>query len=238
MKTLSFHNAKIGRNSASVLLELDSQGSDIEFKSGVHLLVAPNGYGKSTLLQTLAGAIPPVSGSIKLEQKQFHPETEMTYVSEYLQFPKFIYPSEWIEHFAGAPWNADLQAKLKPRIQGFRLESLMGRYLGRLSQGERRKITWLAADASPKSGILLDEPLDGLDLLAIETARQMIRDWRSQGRILLIVAHQVAEFLDLSDQVWLFKDRSLLPWSRLGVGPAASTPTDEFRRKILEFYSP
>jgi ABC-type multidrug transport system ATPase subunit len=106
-----------------------------------------------------------------------------------------------------------------------------------MSQGERRKVTWLGAEASRKPVLLLDEPLDGLDLLAIRTAREMVQTWKRAGRIVAVVAHQVGEFLDLADQVLLIRDRRLLAWSEVYSDSFTHLPAEEFRRRMLEFYS-
>lgn len=243
MKTLLFRDLKIGRRADRVLLDLDTVKDGVGFVPGLHLLVAPNGYGKTTLLQTLAGILPIQAGEARMEGgdlpahgKKLEPEAEVLYVSEYLTFPKFIYPSEWIEFMAdGRKASSD---ELAPWIRDFSLSPLMNRYLGRLSQGERRKVTWLGAHVSRRPVLFLDEPLDGLDLFGIQTARRMLVEWKRQGRIMAVVAHQVSEILDLADEVYLFRDQKLVPWTRVfPAEPAAQLPSDRFREKVLEFYS-
>lgn len=241
MKTLSFHNVRIGRSPQSTLIALDSQltpgapdsGGPIELRPGLNLIVAPNGYGKSTLLQTIAGVLNPLQGEIKLGTAPLHPERDVLYVSEYLTFPKFIYPGEWIEYMADAQTGA---TALAPWIEKLSLTSQMKRYLGRLSQGERRKVTWLGAEASAKPILLLDEPLDGLDILAIRAARELLTRWKSQGRIICMVAHQLAEVLDLADEAYLIREQKLLPWSQLDSRPLAAVGAGEFREALLKFY--
>ncbi len=231
MKTLSFHDLQVGRG-ARALLELDTPTDSICLSSGLQLIVAPNGYGKTTLLQTIAGVLKPMKGEIRLEGKRLNVESDVVYVSEYLNFPKFVYPLEWVEFMARGKPGSDLQRW----IDGFSLGHKMSSFMGRMSQGERRKVTWLGAHASNRPVILLDEPLDGLDLLAIRAAREMLDHWRSQGRIVFIVAHQVSEVLDLADRVFLVRERKLRDWSDLAETRASSIPPEEFRAKVLEYY--
>lgn len=243
MKTLSFHNLRVGRGESSVLLELDSESQKTSFKPGVNLIVAPNGYGKTTCLQTLAGIISELSGEIRLDGKLLNPKADVLYISEYLTFPKFIYPSEWIEFMAGRSWNTGLKELINPWVKAFLLEPRIGNFLGRMSQGERRKVTWLGAHASSKPVNLLDEPLDGLDLHGIRAARDMLKVWQEQGRIVCIVAHQVGELLDISQEVFLIRDKKLLSWGQaqeLGLLPQVafqSIGSDEFRAHMIDFYS-
>jgi len=242
MKTLSFLNLSVGRNKTKELLSVDSQRDGIEFRSGLNLIVAPNGFGKTSLLQTLAGAIKPLSGEIRMSDtgggpkvgpRKFHPEQDALYVSEYLSFPKFIYPSEWIDFVAGrGGGNEDRNAQSLEYWMGeFRLKSEMNRFVGRLSQGERRKVTWLSAQASTKPVLLLDEPLDGLDLFGIRAARKMLNAWKNEGRIACIVAHQVGELLDLCDAIFVIGDKKLITWEK-------TASLAQFREKVSDFYDP
>jgi ABC-2 type transport system ATP-binding protein len=233
MKTLSFRELKVGRKASRILLELDTASDGFTLRSGLNVIVAPNGYGKTTFLQTLAGVLPALSGQARLDDRAVDPDRDVLYVSEYLNFPKFIYPSEYAEFLAG---GAELR-NAGPWIQGFRLEGLMKTYLGRMSQGERRKVTWLGAHCSPAPLLLLDEPLDGLDLLAIHTAREMLASWKSQGRIVCIVAHQVGEVLDLADRVLLIRDSKFADWTALAPRPPRELAPEEFRAKVLAYYA-
>jgi ABC-type multidrug transport system ATPase subunit len=239
MKTLCFHEFKAGRGQ-TVLVDIDTARDGISLKPGLNLIVAPNGFGKSTLLQSIAGVIKPLGGGLTLDSsgdgqsRSFDPAQDSLMISEYLTFPKFILPDEWIEFASG---RLPQEARLAPHWKGFRLEELRQKYLGRMSQGERRKVTWLAAHAAEKPLILLDEPLDGLDLLAIEAARSMIRDWKAEGRIVCMIAHQISEVFDLSTQTLVFSQGRLATWEKLTGKTSKDISSDEFRRWTYDYYS-
>jgi ABC-type multidrug transport system ATPase subunit len=236
MKTISFRNLEIGRPSQAPLLLLDTEHDGICLKPGLNLLVAPNGYGKTTFLQTLAGVVKPKRGAALWQTGQLNAEQDLVYVSEYLTFPKFIYPSEWIEFASGRTWKGSLEEELSPWIDEFGIRPLLGKFLGRMSQGERRKVTWLGAHAANRAIALLDEPLDGLDLFGIRAARNLLGLWRKQERVVCVVAHQVGELLDLADAIYLIRGGKLVPWQSAFNQPAASLGSDEFRKRIVEFY--
>ena len=239
MKTLSFHDFKAGRGS-QVLIDVDTARDSISLKPGLNLIVAPNGYGKSTLLQSIAGVLKPISGRMTIrdsdgaKEQAFDPARDALMISEYLTFPKFILPEEWIEFAAGSRPN---EAILEQHWKAFRLEALRQKYLGRMSQGERRKVTWLAAHASNRPVLLLDEPLDGLDLLAIEAARSMIREWESQGRIVCMIAHQISEVFALSRQTLVFSKGRLKAWEDLTEQKAQEIGSDAFREWTYRHYT-
>lgn len=236
MKTLSFLDLQIGRKKNQLLLHLNSAAESIQLEPGLNLLAAPNGYGKTTFMQTLAGVVPPLKGESHWGLNLLHSEVEVQYISEYLTFPKFIYPSEWIEFMAGKKYD-ELSKELEPWIHGFSLQKPFQKYMGFLSQGERRKVTWLGAHASQKPILLMDEPLDGLDLLAIKTARDLLKTWKSQGRLIVVVAHQMSEILDLADQIYLIRNQKLKKWSEEIKTDFKGISAEVFRQKMLEFYS-
>lgn len=208
MKTLSFDNLIIGRNAQTPLISLDSEKDGLVFEPGIHLIVAPNGRGKSTLFQTLSGILSPLEGRVRLGDRPLDSEKEVLYISEYLSFPKFIYPNEWIDFTCPSEekFNA---SKFVETIHGFRLEEKMKHYLGRMSQGERRKITWLAALHSSQPIVLLDEPFDGLDLFAYRSAVEALRKLKSQGKWVILVSHQFSSFLREVDFAYGIFDRKL-----------------------------
>ena len=242
MKTVSFRNLKVGRPSTSTpLLELDtSTQSALTLKPGLQILVAPNGHGKSTLFQTLAGTLPALGGEIRYGESRLNPSEDVLYISEYLTFPKFIYPSEWIEFLSGRPYAGETEKFLAPWIQKFQLEKPFKTFLGRQSQGERRKTTWLAAHTSTRPIVLLDEPLDGLDLYGIRAAREMLGEWKNQDRTVLLIAHQVSEVIDLCDEVFLIHNRRVLSWAEahagVSIGAPATLGSDRFREAVMKYY--
>ena len=238
MKTLSFLNLEVGRARKPNLLLVDTERDGIVFGPGIHLLAAPNGFGKTSLLQTLAGVLPARKGEIRWGEHELKPEQDLLYLSEYLRFPKFIYPSEWVEFVAGRTESSKYDpTALEGWVNRLRLSQQKKNYLGRMSQGERRKVTLLAAEVSSRPVLLLDEPMDGLDLLAIAGARELLRHWKKRGRCVVIVAHQAAEILDLADQILLIQNEKIKSLS--SVFPTATYPptAEEFREKVLSFYS-
>lgn len=236
MKTLSFRDVKVGRASDRVLIDVDSRRGAPELGPGLHLVVAPNGKGKTTLLQTIAGLLPRLSGDFWWGDKTLNPEKDVLYVSEYLTFPKYVYPAEWISFVSRRPVDMK-RGELAQWVEGLSLQHKVDSYMGRMSQGERRKVTWLAAHESERSVLLLDEPLDGLDLLAIRAARALIQEWRARGRVMIVVAHQVAEMLDLCDSVLLIRDQKLLDWKTVMKDVPAQVDPHAFRTRVLQFYT-
>lgn len=232
MKTLLFRNFKITRNQ-KLLIQIDTDQDQIRLCSGLNFLVAPNGYGKTSLLLELSGVVRPSSGEIMFGSGFLDSEKDVFYVSEYLTFPKFLYPEEWVEWSIGKRIEKSDQKELKELIRKFRLEESWKKVLGKLSQGDRRKVTWIAAIYSKKPVILLDEPFDGLDMFSLAIARGILERWKKEGKILLVVAHQLLEVLDLASSVFSIRDQKLIEWKNKDW---AKTSLSDFRKDIFDFY--
>jgi ABC-type multidrug transport system ATPase subunit len=240
MKTLSFPNGLVlGRSLKKALVEIPS---DTHLSPGLHAILAPNGVGKSTLLQTLAQKIPPLRGHAEWDRSQLL-ENQVQYVSEYLTFPKFIYPEEWVAFVAKCSPNQSPE-RWKEVVELLRMDHLKRQFLGRMSQGERRKVTWAAVHLSEEPIVLLDEPLDGLDLFALEGVRHLIQDWKRRGRVMIFVAHQVTEVLDLVDGLWIMRPGDELTstparfesWIPSEWHPGKLIASQSLKRELLEVY--
>lgn len=236
MKTLSFHDLRAGHPGAKPLFRLDTPSDGVRFGPGIHLLAAPNGTGKSTLFRTLAGLCDPLSGEARLDGATLVPAVRVHSVSEFLIFPKFLYGSEWVRAAIGDEAGAETDAW---DLLGISVAE-RGRFIGRLSQGARRKLTWIAADLSRKPILLLDEPLDGLDIKAMEGARTLLARWKREERLVWLIAHQAAEILDLCDRVLLLRPgrdgAALQEWRDALGGSHLDLSPSEFRKKTLQHY--
>jgi len=225
MKTLSFHNLSAGWNKKNILVD----AQDISFQSGLQLLVAPNGFGKTTLFKTIAGMMTAVNGEVRLCERRLDTDKQSLYVSEYLNFPKFIYPDEWIDYVS----RGATKSSYEDWFEKFCMSDKRKSYLGRMSQGERRKLTWIAAEASKAEVLLLDEPFDGLDLLALDVARKLLKKWTEEGRIVCIASHQFGDFVDMVDRMYLIRKKNLTCWDF----EFKQISVEELHGKIMSFYA-
>lgn len=221
MKTLSFRELEVGYQKSKPLLKIDTTRDQLELKTGVNLLAAPNGFGKSACLLTLSGVLPPIRGELFIDGNRYHGREDSFYLSEYIAVPKFILASEWVEVFTKTK-NASLDL-----WERFHLADKKDKYLGRMSQGERRKVSWICAAFSNAPVILLDEPFDGLDLLSQHTAFEVLKRLEGQGKIILIVTHHIQEILPIVSESFLIREGKLWKWPKV-----KSLSTQD----LLEFY--
>ena len=79
-----------------------------------------------------------------------------------------------------------------------------------LSGGERRRVEIARALATHPSFILLDEPFAGIDPIAINDIRELVRHLKDRGIGVLITDHNVRETLDIIDRAYIIHDGQVL----------------------------
>lgn len=177
-------------------------------------VVGPSGIGKSTLLYTLAGMLPPKSGRADLNgaatwaadrndvTAQVTLTTEdahvfATTVYENLRVARADLTREeattLLDEVALGEWLRSLPSGI---------DTLLGVGAMSISGGERRRLLLARALASPAPLLLLDEPGEHLDAATADHVMRSLRNGHGQRRGLLVVTHRLSG-LDRADQVLL-----------------------------------
>ncbi|SKA82425.1 iron complex transport system ATP-binding protein [Prosthecobacter debontii] len=153
----------------------------VQAHPGLHLLVAPNGSGKTTFLRTLAGLIPPLAGAVTL-QAQVH------YFADELRADPEMKPLTFFRSW----FKGDSLASVEKLANSLRLDLKCP--IGKLSRGNRQKVLLIMAEVkaaqSSASLLLMDEPLTGLDAETREQVTQLWAETRS-STVRLVVMHEL-----------------------------------------------
>ena len=182
-------------------------------------LLGPNGAGKTTCFYMISGLIRPDYGKIILDGKN------ITRSPIYKRAKLGIgYLPQEVSIFRGMTVEQNIRAILSLSIKDKRqreifLDELLAEFslshLRRtssltLSGGERRKVEIARALASQPSFILLDEPLAGIDPIAIEEIRELVKHIKDRGVGVLITDHNVKDTLDLVDRAYIIHEGKVL----------------------------
>ncbi len=140
----------------------------MNFCTGDHLLFyGPNGIGKSTLLKTLAGLLPPLEGEVVFQGRnpwrQRAIRQEMFYLSETIRVPSFLTPMEYVALIADFYGVRPAPKRLEEGIALLDIGAYRDKPLGKCSQGQKRRVQLLAAYVMQKPLTLCDDPLIGID---------------------------------------------------------------------------
>lgn len=180
-----------------------------EIKPGsVNGLLGPNGAGKTTTFYLIAGLIKLDSGEIffngnDISNLSMHKRSNMGI--KYLpQEPSIFQDLTVYENLYGL---AEISLKEKNKIsqfmtqsiEEFSLEQILDLKGRQLSGGQRRKVEIARTLAASPKIILLDEPFAGIDPIAIDEIKNVLRTLKDKGIAILITDHNVREALDICD---------------------------------------
>jgi ABC-type multidrug transport system ATPase subunit len=170
----------------------------------VYSLIGANGAGKSTLLRMIVGLAQPDSGKIficgdDLSTKIVTTRRHLGYLPEELIFYDRLTGREYLELVAGLK-DADPES-ISPEVSFFELEAVQDKEVGGYSLGMRKKLGLAAAFLGAADLLLLDEPLNGLDVEMMRKLRLRLDDVRAAGRSVLVSSHVMSFVERVSDRI-------------------------------------
>lgn len=182
-------------------------------------LLGPNGAGKTTCFYMLSGLIKPDAGHIFLDG------VDITHNPLYMRARKGIgYLPQESSIFRGLTAEQNIESVLEiaesdSAVREDRLNELIDEFnIGHvrhtpavaLSGGERRRVEIARALAMRPQFIMLDEPLAGVDPVAVAEIRGLIHHLRSKNVGILITDHNVRETLGLVDRAYIIHEGHVL----------------------------
>ena len=188
-------------------------------KSDIFGLLGPNGAGKTSTFYIIAGLMNPDDGKIKLSNKDIsklpmHKRSKLGI--KYLpQEPSIFQNLTVYENLLGL---AELSFKNKKDITDFVSNSIeefslsdITQLKGRqLSGGQRRKVEIARTLAAKPKIILLDEPFAGIDPIAIEDIKKVLKKLSGKGIGILITDHNVRETLEICNQAAIISNGEII----------------------------
>jgi sodium transport system ATP-binding protein len=169
-------------------------------------LVGPNGAGKSTTLRMLYTVLRPDAGTGVIDEIDVVREPLAARARlGVLPHASGLYPNltarENIRYFGALHGleRAPLEARVADLVRLLELESIADRRARGFSQGERIKVAIARALVHAPRNLILDEPTNGLDVMAIRTLRDVLRRLRDQGTCILFSSHVMQEVTALCD---------------------------------------
>jgi lipopolysaccharide export system ATP-binding protein len=182
-------------------------------------LLGPNGAGKTTTFYLITGLIAPDYGQVFLDG---HDITELPMYRRarlgvgYLPQEASIFRGMTVENNIRAVLEVSESARdhrealLDELLAEFSISHLRNTPALALSGGERRRVEIARALASRPSFMLLDEPLAGIDPIAVGEIRELIAHLKDRGIGVLITDHNVRETLDIVDRAYILHEGAVL----------------------------
>ena len=182
-------------------------------------LLGPNGAGKTTCFYMIAGLIDTDEGDIFLNQERINHLPMHIRAKRgigYLPQESSIFRGLTVEENILSVLEIQKYDKnykfqiLEELLAEFNLNKIRNSNGATLSGGERRRTEIARALASNPSFILLDEPLAGIDPIAINDVRNLINKLKSKNIGVLITDHNVRETLSIVDRAYILFDGSVI----------------------------
>ena len=182
-------------------------------------LLGPNGAGKTTVFYMITGLIAADSGTIWLDGEDI---TDLPMYQRarlgigYLPQEASVFRALTVEDNIRAvlelhvPDRTERERKLRGLLNEFQITHITNSPAMALSGGERRRVEIARALAANPRFILLDEPFAGIDPIAINDIRQLVRQLTSRGLGVLITDHNVRETLEIIDRALIIHEGHVL----------------------------
>ena len=172
------------------------------FKGEFVSVIGPSGCGKTTLLSTVAGLLPPTSGSVKLNTANGKKDIGYMFQKDCL-FPWRTIRDNCILGFQIAKNKNSLSLEYADSLlKNYGLWEFRNSYPSELSGGMRQRAALIRTLAVKPEILLLDEPFSALDCQTrLAVSDDIYRIIKNEKKTALMVTHDVSEAVSMSDRL-------------------------------------
>lgn len=193
-------------------LGYDSQtvASDIDFDicEGYYVsILGENGAGKSTLVKTILGLQKPVSG--KIERGDGISKNDIGYLPQQTVLQKDFPASVWEIVLSGRQCRCGLRPFYNKKdkfsaadaLEKMGITELKDKSFKELSGGQQQRVKLARALCAAQKILILDEPVTGLDPMAVNEFYELIKKLNRDGLTIIMVSHDIEAALRYSDHI-------------------------------------
>lgn len=183
---------------------------DMVWEDGrIYALLGPNGSGKTTFMKMVAGLVKPTAGELYYNGEKIGvgSKSKVAYMSTEPFFYSYMtvkhvgkYYEDFFEDFSMARYE-ELIARMELKMTDKARE---------LSSGLAAKLKLAATLARDAQLYMLDEPLNGIDIIARESVIQTIVEVAGEGKTIVVSSHLVDELEPIVDSVVFMKQGSVV----------------------------
>ncbi len=174
-------------------------------------IVGPSGCGKTTLLQLLAGLLPPSGGQVRLAGEPLlepHPDISIVFQKPNLMPWRTVLENVLLPLQVTAVPAEDARRRGQEALTRVGLAEFGGAYPKELSGGMEQRVAVARALVRRPRLLLLDEPFGALDALTRERLNlELLRLWQSQSLTAIMVTHNIQEAVFLADRILVLSPR-------------------------------
>jgi len=188
--------------------------------AGISFLLAPgtvtallggNGAGKTTTIAMIMGLVTPSSGTVRvlsaeMPRQRYRVLQRMNFESPYVEMPMRLTVRQNLTVFGKLYGVADVVGRIAAIADDFELADLLDRQTGKLSAGQKTRVSLAKALLNQPEILLLDEPTASLDPDTADWVRSRLERYRVEHRAtVLLASHNMAEVERLCERVIIMK---------------------------------
>ncbi len=172
----------------------------------VFALLGPNRAGKTTLLKILLGLCRPTAGRVRRLDRPTEARSTLGrvgYMHENQAFPSYLTAAGLLEFYGALSGisPARLRVRVPELLERVGLADRAHESIRRFSKGMVQRLALAQAVLGEPDLLVLDEPVEGLDLSARDLLHEVVAEQRSAGKTVLIVSHALGEVAQVCDRL-------------------------------------
>jgi ABC-2 type transport system ATP-binding protein len=174
-------------------------------------LLGGNGAGKTTTIAMIMGLTVPTSGTVcvlgaQMPRQRYQVLHRMNFESPYVDMPMRLTVRQNLRVFAGLYGVEDREARIAGLAEEFDLTEFIDRPTGKLSSGQKTRVSVAKSLLNHPDVLLLDEPTASLDPDTADWVRARLERYRTQsGATVLLASHNMVEVERLCERVIMLK---------------------------------
>jgi ABC-2 type transport system ATP-binding protein len=178
-------------------------------------LLGLNGSGKTTTFKLALGLLRPTSGEVRILGRSPADAValaEAGFLPELPYFYPFLTPREALRFYGRLSGlrEDELPDRIARTLDAVGLGAHGSRRLGEFSKGMVQRVGLAQAVLHDPRLVILDEPVSGLDPLAVKDFRELLGGLRGRGKTVVVSSHSISELEKVCDRVGMLKEGRLV----------------------------
>ena len=175
-------------------------------------LVAPNGIGKSTLIQILSGHLRNNGISVSYQGKNY--TSEPLFMRQHIvKMPdqSELYDElNGIEHlnFYASMWKV-ASGTVQTVVEQLKMEDYIHHKVGEYSLGMRQRLCFALVLVTKADYMLVDEVMNGLDPDNVELISRVLKQLRNEGKTIVMASHLLNNLDSIADKIYFIKEKRI-----------------------------
>lgn len=202
-------------------------------------LLGKNGVGKTTTLKLILGLLPIDKGTITLEKYSLdtHPlqyKKRINYVSDNHEIYNNLTGKEYL-NFIADMYEVSTETRTKiyaPLIKVFQVEKYLNQPIKKLSHGTKQKIAIISSLVNDPQLWVLDEPMTGLDVEAVQALKKLIKSRKDSQKSVLFSSHILEICEKVCDKVAIMQSGTIKKTITLHENPLNITLEDIYIESV------